>query len=519
MENTGHSTIDVLVGVVFVLFHARFRFNTPPTNRSSTTAGRYFVALAMYCMIGVAAYLTLINFPHLLNFLAGGSTEPPGFAKELSNPLLVALLMTVLLPKLPLLSNLDQWIYKELQDMAAIPVEVRRLSMELRKQTPVVPPEFQEALGARLSADGFNREDLQFDSNRKPLAVWTKLTSLLMRVEDWETDRRMGGYLLEVGDVLTRIRARYKALIPKAKTCARLLRESAGADQADRMRDAANNYAADFSELAEELYNEVLDFISHGVLRAGMTDAARINRLTALGFSQRPERDLLTFNQLLSVFGAVGVLMLISFVLFSGEMTMGVTLVRVIMISVIFSAAVACAALPRERWGFAKMQEGGTRPVGFYIVAGLMAVGVSQLVGLVVNSALLRGLELGLQRSRYTYPWALMTFATSVVTAYLMDNQVRQGVSRLRWRLWEGLLGAIVMIGVAYVTQSWLVQISPVKETVDTLQCNVPPLLAVMVPAGAVGFYIGFLVPTWCREAPRGKQAKAVEAHPALSQV
>lgn len=30
--------IDYLVGALFVLFHTATRFNTPPTNRSSTTA-------------------------------------------------------------------------------------------------------------------------------------------------------------------------------------------------------------------------------------------------------------------------------------------------------------------------------------------------------------------------------------------------------------------------------------------------------------------------------------------------
>src|SRR5881296_2779045 len=104
-----HEPIDLILGAVLILFYSGNRFNTPPTNRSSTTAVRYFVALFFYCLVGVGFYIMLVEFPHLLEFLAQGNAVPP-WAKELSNPLLVALSLTVLLPKLPVLSTMDHWI-------------------------------------------------------------------------------------------------------------------------------------------------------------------------------------------------------------------------------------------------------------------------------------------------------------------------------------------------------------------------------------------------------------------------
>ena len=106
-----HGKIDLIVGTLFVLFHSANRFNTPSTNRSSTTAGRFFLALSVYCLAALLTYLLLVDFPHLVTLLAAGQPQDlPGFMKELSSPLVMALLMTTLLPKLPLLSTVDQWI-------------------------------------------------------------------------------------------------------------------------------------------------------------------------------------------------------------------------------------------------------------------------------------------------------------------------------------------------------------------------------------------------------------------------
>ena len=123
-----------MVGAVFVLFHSASRFNTPSTNRSSTTFGRYSLALGLYCVAALATYALLVNSPYLVTFLANGTPgELPGYLKkELSNPLVMALLMTVLLAKLPVLSGVDQWILLQLQGMAAIPHEVRRISAEFQ---------------------------------------------------------------------------------------------------------------------------------------------------------------------------------------------------------------------------------------------------------------------------------------------------------------------------------------------------------------------------------------------------
>src|SRR6266545_7600948 len=167
---SGDLAVDLLIGAVFIVFYAAGRFNTPPTNRSSTTAARYFLALFGYCLIGLTVYATLVLFPHLLAFLKGGDESAiPEWAEKLSRPLMVALTLTVLLPKLPFLNEPDNWVRKQLQSMAAIPYEVRRLSAELRKANLAVSEDLQADVRLRLINAGVTAKDINFEPGRTPM--------------------------------------------------------------------------------------------------------------------------------------------------------------------------------------------------------------------------------------------------------------------------------------------------------------------------------------------------------------
>ncbi|MEO8428340.1 MAG: hypothetical protein ABI651_14615 [Verrucomicrobiota bacterium] len=501
-----NTTIDVGLGAVFIVFYAAGRFNTPATNRSSTTAGRYFLALFCYCLVGLVFYTTLVQFPHLLAFvMQGNEASVDEWARQLSSPLLVALLLTVLLPKLPFLSEVDNWIRKQLQNMAAIPYEVRRLSAELRQGKLEVSEELQADVRQRLENGGLHAQNINFEPGRTPTQLWTRLAVLLAKLEDWECDRKMSGYLAAFPDEVDRLRKRYEQLVPKAKTCFRLLNETAAGGTTTRTHEAVVRYQEDFVELAAELHAALLDFISRGVLHSELTDGARLKRLQELGFTVEWRRTTFTFNQIMLLFGMVFLVMLAGMVIFSGAMngmSFGKMLTRLVMVAVIYCVAVACAVFPKEQWKFARHQPGAVRPIAFYVVSGLLAVALSQFINLLFGCFLMRGVEGGLQRFQVTYPWLLSTFATTVTIGVLIDNGRLQHLSRWQQRLMEGLTQGIVTTCVSYLVHLWL--LDRVRQ-VGSLPVNyrVPELDQVMIMAGIVGFILGFCIPTWCRETPR----------------
>lgn len=505
-----HPITDYLAGMVFVLVYSYARFNTPPTNRSSTTAGRYFMALSLYMMAALATFMLLAECPHLVGYLFWGdkaesmSANLPPSLQSLSSPLVAALLMTVLLPNIPLLKSIDGWILRQLQGIAAIPYEVRRLSAELRGRPFITSTELQQETRRRLENDGFAACDVRFEAGSAPSQIWSALTALFVRLEGWESDRKMAAYVEEFGDSLRVLRARRQALLPKARICFRLLGGHEGLADTDSATEAIRRYTEDFSEQATQLRNDLIDFVSRGILHSEMTDTGRAARLSALGFPEPIIPATLTLNQMMGLFCMVGVLFLAGSVALGNKQgeTHGVLFMKTVMISLIFSAAVACAVLPKEEWAFARRPKGGERPMAFYVVAGIMAVGISQVIGFIFNCLLERGIKDGATRWSYTYPWAVLTFCTAFGVAFLVDNIRSPRVPRWAWRTLEGLGQSAVMLAAASITYAWLAQrLDLLKPFHDYKQ--LPPFPLVLANSAIVGFFIGFLVPTWYREARR----------------
>jgi len=501
--STIYFSVDLLLGAVFVLFYAGTRFNTPSTNRSSTTAGRYFVGLFLYCLVGICSYVTLVAFPNLLNFALfqhqmGGDAP----TSKISLPLFVALLLTVLLPKIPVLNSVDKWVCTQLQNMAAIPWEVLRLSTELRKFKLEFSSDEQALVQQTLEADGFDRKDIIFELTQTPASDWTRVTALLQKVEDWGSDRRMAGYLAASNNDLANLRQRHQALSSKAKTCFYLRDEEGRGGTTRKTHQAMLRYEEDFSEHVKQLRKDILEFIARGVLRSELTTRALESRLSSMGFKVNCSDPAFSLNQLLLIFTVVCLTMLPGFVFFGSKgMSFEAVLIRLGLVGFTYVVAVACAVLPKSHWGFARLQAGEVRPIAFYVVAGLMSAAISFITSLAVQAIWMGNLDWAWQRSRLTYPWLLVSFATAFLTALMVDNPRFARISGRTQRCLEGLVQGIAMLAVTFLTCVWLNQRVAVFKNVNLsyLEYRPPQLVITMVMGAAVGCVIGFFIPTWYR--------------------
>jgi hypothetical protein len=511
--NIYYHTVDLFLGGIFVLFYAGQRFNTPSTNRSSTTAARYFVALFLYCLCGMVFYGTLVNFPHLLTFVMQGNTVE-SWAQGMSVPLLVALLLTVMLPKVPLLSTLDEWVCQKLKDMAAIPWEIMRLSAEMGRDKLNFSEEEQATVRQELEDAGFDPKDIVFAANNSPASVWTNLTAVLHKMDDWETDRRMGKYLAGSRRELEKLQDRHQCLFVKAKTCFHLLSKDADGGSTGKTHEAMIRYREDFMERVGQLRHDTLDFIARGVLHAELTDHGRETRLKSLGFSIDWPDPPFSLNQLMMLFVVMCGVVLSGFVVFKDNLrglSFELVVTRSIMISVIYMVSVACAVLPKTRWNLAKTNAKDVRPIAFYLVAGLMAAAITQFTSLSFNVILTSGFSCSWQRFQLTYPWLLVSFCTALMTAVMSDNPRFGIISRWQQRCLEGLVQGGVMFLVARLTYFWLQQrFYTVVPTCD-LKYQLPQRLTMMLMAGAMGVVIGFFIPTWYRERQEASAKESKE--------
>src|SRR5262249_22442682 len=216
--------VEIALSAVVILVFAVERFRALPTDpkdggmpyrisRSTTTAASYYTALSLYGAIALGVFAFLLLSPQALDRLvetAPGIGEAiPAWAPQ-SPPLLVALILTVLLPKIPLLSNMDEWFRRRLQRMAAIPHEVRRLSAELRRTPFRVSDDRRRELRDAMVAKGFEAGDVLFEDGTAPQHLWTKLSMLMHDLDGWEADERFTSYVLTYPNQFTALRLRYQ---------------------------------------------------------------------------------------------------------------------------------------------------------------------------------------------------------------------------------------------------------------------------------------------------------------------
>jgi hypothetical protein len=132
-----HSAVgDLLVTAVcglIVAFYAWDRYNTPASNRISTTRSLFLFTGAGYISASLTLFLLLSEVA--LKPGAGIFLDLEGLKSILAQysapPVLAAVLLTVLLPNTPLVSSADKWLLERFQSWGRIPQGVRNLSDEL----------------------------------------------------------------------------------------------------------------------------------------------------------------------------------------------------------------------------------------------------------------------------------------------------------------------------------------------------------------------------------------------------
>jgi hypothetical protein len=505
---------QVVIGAIFVLISAAGRFNTPHTNRSSTTALRYYVAFFCYLLVGMGLYFTLLGFGPLLE---GIKTEAAFFGelrKELSSAPFVALLLTVLLPKIPLLAEGDAWIRERLQKMGAIPYEARRLASQLHRSGFSFSPRLREEVTTRLTSEGFQGDDLLFEESPGLGYVWTRASALMVQIEEWEGDRKFTGFLDQFASEYSSIKESYRRLKPKVRNYFRLSRGTASGGDG-RSDDLVLQVRADLTEQSNEILSRLYNFVSRGLLQCGVTYGARASSLAMLGFDLHTVeiKPKLTLNHMMALFGMVAIIVLAVFM--SLGIPSGVSfdelLARIVLISVLYSAAAICAVYPKERWSFARREPQSVRPVAFYFAAGALAALASLGISFLFNLVIFRSLPRTWAHSLLTYPWCLSSFSAAFVLAWMTDDTPTSLLTRARLRWVEGLTGAGALAATIFLVFPWL---DAVAANHQAMPAHRSPLPVALTMSCAIGFMIGYLIPTWYREAPR-EEGLVAEARPA----
>ncbi len=509
MEGT---STEFFLGLVFVALYAFGRFRGGGERQTITTHGRYWTALTLYVLFYAGLFLLLALLLTVAPSLPDGWDKMLAEWEKLSSgelagyspPLIAALLMTVLLPQIEFIARRDERLREFFRRMAALSRPALELSRQLQRARLAMSEDDQQAMVATLKSHGFDSQDLSFDADDSPQHMWVRLAYYWAEIKDWNDPKQPYQRFVSTRiQDYQNLKLRYTEFSDDAKHCFRLYRASAGdADLAQALSACKKQYSSRMAKLLQQ----TCDFLSEGILYTQPGRDAR--RKTIRSFVEVEAIDVgLSIHEVARLFIALVAGLVVAFLVIhqwfspappDGAMGAGQRILLAIMVATNYSVAVLCAIATKYLYRTALDETPKTRPWAVYGLSGLMAVALGAALGIVYNGVLDNSLVAGYERFlSTTHPWLVMPLVTAMVTAYMTDNPVCPG-SRRRQQLKEGTQQAVCTMLGALVVYVWL--------------AHAPPLPAMLLVSGGVGFFIGYTVPTWFRGAPLGEAGEDVPA-------
>ena len=510
-------TIEYIMGAALIIIYALDRYNMPPSNRSSTTAFHYYSTAFVYFSIYLFLFFVFSKYRNLLTPLLDvfGSDVSNELYKQTgeATPIFIALLLSVLLPKLPLFTSLDEKLRKSLQKIAAIPVAALKLSNRIKMSPFIVSEDIRDNIRQRLIDHGFHEDDIDFSPKDEPHSLWIKIVSVMEELESGNDQETFSAEKYDFTEFKYRNKAeyhklkrRYRVLTEMAKNCFQVTRMDSGKHNEYELSKGSKQFMLSFNAQAKELFGDICLFISGGVLEHDLTERTRLQELKAMGFqiTLKPTHGM-SVDKVVTLFALLITLLLINFIIFTPRGWDPQKLfIMAVMIATIYPLAVVCGIFPKQRWRFFHRSNTGDRPVTSYLLSGMMAVALSIPVSLTFKVLIFAKTStdvsaLSLVWSDFlnnSYPWLFMAFTTAVVTAFLVDNRPSKRWSENKQRWAEGAVQSIITMLAGLFVHWWR------SETLPPEKIIIDPISLIAITL-IIGFILGFHVPHWYRRAPK----------------
>src|SRR5262245_45645489 len=182
---TSFSPLEWIVSALMLIVVACERFNTPPTNRSSTTFALFSFGLIFYYALIVALWLLVtiavrqgaIGFDKSVLWLGG--PNPKVRAEIAPYAPLVAALVIVVAAHFPWVQQVDNLARAFCINLAAIPREADRLTLELAQAADFKPKsENLRGYVERIITEKIGPQALRFESDGSLAARFTRAVGL-----------------------------------------------------------------------------------------------------------------------------------------------------------------------------------------------------------------------------------------------------------------------------------------------------------------------------------------------------
>jgi hypothetical protein len=503
-----HATDLVVTAICafIVAVHAWDRYNTPETNRVSTTRSLFLFTGAGYVSASLILYLLLSEVllrPDTGLFL--GLEGPKKILSDYSSPpVLAALLLTVLLPNTPIVSEADRWLLERFRLWGRIPHGVRNLAQELTPQALHVTPAEVAELQAWIAAEGEVPDDLagvvSAEAPETARGGLARVLRLYLELQKLETGIAYRNAFRSQQDAWLGIKEDFRVFLAESQAFF-VLFEKLTPLEGTAGETALTKNKRCYRDICRKIHGDMTVFLAQLLLMVEGSDQRIGNRLQAIGFASpaqlAPHMQVgpFLFMGAMMILGMLGVVSVLS----PQRAHVLPPAVTAVLIGVTRTIGILAAILPKMRWSDCRPDERRNPPylawLGWAAAAGI----ISLLIERAAYAIALGDVDAALDFARYpVLPMAPMAFATSLVVSILCDVDFGLGEGWSR-RFSEALLSGAASAAAMFVCVH-LLDLRP-----STAGHGAPwlPLLITF----ALGFGTGLFAPYFYRLA-RGEESR-----------
>jgi hypothetical protein len=381
---------------LLIIAYAWTRFNTPPSNRSSTRQTLYWSSAVGYMLsvlVLFAALSALLDAGPWRKLLLGQSNDP-----ALPAPLIATLAMTTLLPAVPTLKRLDEWFLSIFLDWAEIPGEVRRRAAVMTLENFNVTSEDVAALRQSYQEAGYGDTLVRHlrrrggDGLGQSQARLTRVVKLYDCICKLAGEPRYSHFFSEAANEFDELDRKATDFLRRAAIGLTLAERMRAAEKEGTYDELIRERREDFANSCRDMFRVLALFLARAVLRSETSEMGVVRRLRAIGFDAAGPMNLPRFpiHSLTVLALGVFVYLLVAIVFFNrvmatSEQQNAAGLMTAVKVTSIRLGTIALTVWLMQRYPFFRRAAGDPPRFFAYVLNGLIAAAVAAGIGLMFH--------------------------------------------------------------------------------------------------------------------------------------
>ncbi len=491
---------------LLIFVYAWRRFNTPPSNRSSTRQALYWwsgLGYALSALVVFAGLSSLLQVGNWRTALLGPTDQP-----SLPAPLIATLAMTTLLPSIPVLKRLDEWLLSVFLDWAEIPAEVKRRAAAMTPRSFEVTEkdveELRETYGDEGDGHAWARhlrarrgDGLELSQHR-----FTRVVKLYDRIRKLSAEPRYSRFFAEAEDEFAELDRRTAEFLRRSAASLTIAERQYALDEGAVFDELILERREEFAQNCRQTFNALALLLARAVLRSEGSEGDIVRSLRGAGFSMAAPMNLPHFpiDSLTALAMGLFLYLILAGWMFAhvanvtrqpidGLMMAGkITLVRLVTIGV--------TVWLMQRYAFFHRMPGDPPRYFAYLINGLIAAAVAFGICLPFDLA----------NAGKALPPSLLSFAICTAVALCCDDWVEDSKPPNWLRLAEAAgCGSVMAVSIALLYFGDVLTFPAGALTPKAIT------LLIALPSG-LALVIGGYVPHIYRSARRAAMRRRDEA-------